>query len=91
MKKLHIKIVTPQSKYYEDNAYYVSVPGKNGSLGFLPGHMPYFSILVEGNIVISDTANSKDPNSKKFKVSSGYVNIMDDSVLILAEKIEEKN
>lgn len=88
MGKLHVEIVTPSSKIFEGEAYMVSVPGLNGSMGFLPGHVALSSCLSKGKVSVSDSENSNDSNSKHFNIDGGYVQIFDDNVTILAEHVE---
>ncbi|MDO5329317.1 MAG: F0F1 ATP synthase subunit epsilon [Coriobacteriia bacterium] len=84
--KINCQIVTPDDKYFEGEAYMVVVPGIDGSLGFLPGHVPLVSPLGAGQLSISDTVNSND--GKKFNIEGGYVQFSDDNIIILAEHVE---
>lgn len=83
---LNCKIVTPDKLYFQGQANMVVVPGINGSLGFLTGHVPYVCPLGVGNVYVSDTLSSAD--GKCFKIQGGYVEFKDDNVIILAEHVE---
>ena len=87
MAKLKIEIVTPTEKFFQGDSYMVSVPGINGSLGFLPGHVGLVTPLGKGKVFLSDTQNVTD-SSKSFEIEGGYVQIFDDNVVILAEHVK---
>ena len=88
MSKLLVEIVTPSKKVFSGEAYMVSVPGINGSMGFLPGHVGLVSPLGCGKVDISNSIDSKNSSSKHFSIKGGYVQVFEDNVVILAEHVE---
>lgn len=87
MAKLKVEIVTPKEKVFQGDAYMVSVPGINGSIGFLPGHVGLVSALGKGKVSISDNEHSDSPNAKHFTIEGGYVEVFNDNVVVLAEHV----
>lgn len=89
MAKLSIEIVTPEDKVFTGEGYMVTVPGINGSMGFLPGHVGLVSPLGEGKVIISDVDSASDSSAKHFNIAGGYVQVFDDNVIVLAEHVSK--
>lgn len=51
---LKVEIVTPESIFYLKNAYMVTIPGVNGELGVLSGHMSLLTGLRPGLVTVYD-------------------------------------
>ncbi len=52
MKKIKVKIITPDRVVLEEESEFVVIPGHSGELGILPGHAKLFSLLKPGDIRI---------------------------------------
>jgi F-type H+-transporting ATPase subunit epsilon len=81
---IHIEIVTPERKLVSDTATEVSIPGRSGYLGILPGHAPLISELAVGVI----SYHTPDGTSKHLACAWGFVEVLPDKVTILAEIAE---
>jgi len=81
--ELELTIVTPERPVVHESALAVSVPGKNGYLGILPGHAPLLSELRPGEL--SYTAGNV---THYVAVSWGFVEVLPDRVTILAQTSE---
>jgi F-type H+-transporting ATPase subunit epsilon len=80
---LQVEIATPEKLVASQNADSVQIPGKEGEMGILPGHAALLSELGEGEL--SYTLGGK---TERFKISGGYVEIRDNHVRVLADKVE---
>ena len=78
-----IEIATPEKLVTRQPAEYAEIPGKDGYLGILPGHAALLSELGAG--ALSITMSGKTDN---FTVTGGYVEVRDNHVRVLADKIE---
>ena len=78
-----IQITTPEKLIADKTADYAEIPGKDGYLGILPGHAALLSELGQGEVKV--TSSGKVEN---FKVSGGYVEVRDNQVRVLADKVE---
>ena len=83
MAGLVCDIVTPASKLFSDNAYMVVVPGVEGSMGFLQGHVPLVSTLADGVLRLQAENGSE---LKRFALQGGYVQVTGQKVIILADR-----
>ncbi|MEG0015802.1 MAG: ATP synthase F1 subunit epsilon [Gordonibacter sp.] len=83
MAGLVCDIVTPQALLYSDDAYMVVVPGVEGEMGFLQGHVPLVSVLADG---VTRVQNQKDGDAKRFALQGGYVEVTGEKVIILADR-----
>lgn len=70
MKKIKVKIITPDRVVFEDESEFVVIPGHSGELGILPGHAKLFSLLKPGDIRIT---NGKE--TTKLIISAGIAYI----------------
>ena len=81
--QLQLEVVTPERRVLDESVNAVTVPGRGGELGILPGHAPLISELQTG--VLSYT---EDGTTFQLHVSGGFVEVNDDRVAVLAEIAE---
>ncbi len=81
--QLQLEVVTPERRVLSEAVNSVTVPGRGGEMGILPGHAPLISELQAG--VLSYT---EDGSTFKLHVSGGFVEVNDDRVAVLAEVAE---
>lgn len=79
-KNLQVEIVSPEKMLFSGISDFVSVPGKDGCLGILPGHAPLLSELQIGEILIK-----QGTESRSFFCRGGFVEVLPDQVSILAQ------
>jgi len=78
--RLRLEIVTPDREVVRESVLAVSVPGKEGYLGILPGHAPLLSELKPGEM-----SYTRDAVTRYLAVSWGFVEVLPDRVIVLAE------
>ena len=78
-----LEIVTPEKKVVETAAEEVQIPGKNGSLGILPGHAPLITELGVGEITYK-----ADGMEYHVAIAWGFAEVLPDKVTVLAETAE---
>ena len=83
MAGLVCDIVTPAAKLLSDDAYMVVVPGVEGEMGFLHGHVPLVSVLADGVFRIQAENGGE---KKRFALQGGYVQVTGRKVIILADR-----
>ena len=81
--QLQLEVVTPERRLLSEQVNSVTVPGRGGELGILPGHAPLISDLQTG--ILSYT---EDGTTFQLHVSGGFVEVNDDRVSVLAEVAE---
>jgi F-type H+-transporting ATPase subunit epsilon len=81
--QLQLEVVTPERRLLSEQVNSVTVPGRGGELGILPGHAALISELQTG--VLSYT---EDGTTFQLHVSGGFVEVNDDRVSVLAEVAE---
>lgn len=84
---IYLEIVSPERLLFTGDVDYVTVPGKDGYLGILPGHAPLLSQLQTGEI-----SYRRGSETGVLFCSWGFVEVLPDSVSVLtdvAEKPEE--
>ena len=86
MAGLVCDIVTPSAKLLSVDCHMVVVPGMEGSMGFLAGHVPLVSPLADGLVrVVKDNGDADE-----FECSGGYVQVTGEKVIVLADKAERR-
>ncbi|RMD60060.1 MAG: F0F1 ATP synthase subunit epsilon, partial [Nitrospirae bacterium] len=81
---LKLDIVTPTGRVVsEEDVEEVVAPGIEGEFGILPGHMPFITLLDIGELVYK-----KNGKSHPLFVNSGYLEVSNDKVIVLAESAE---
>ena len=89
-KTIKFEIVTPERVVLTQEILQISLPTTSGEITVLPDHIPLISILKPGVIEIKLLDNSLEIIS----VSGGFIEVMPDKVVILAdtaERAEELN
>ena len=83
MNQLQLEVVTPERRVLSEQVNSVTVPGRSGEMGILPGHASLISELQTGVL-------SYNENGTVFQlhVSGGFVEVTDDRVSVLAEIAE---
>ncbi len=84
MKKIKLKIVTPEKVVLADEVNQVSLNTKMGQITVLPNHIPLVSQLVSGEIIIKKLDGTED----WMAVSGGFVEVLPEQVIILADTAE---
>ncbi|MDQ2835230.1 MAG: ATP synthase F1 subunit epsilon [Acidobacteriota bacterium] len=82
--RLKLIVVTPQKQVTEAEADEVQLPGELGYLGILPGHTPLVTLLKAG--VLSYRSGG---TAHALALSSGFAEVSDDVVSVLADLAEE--
>ena len=80
MDTIRLSIVTPNGEIFNDDIKTVTLPGKEGEFGVLPGHSSLVSSLTVGVIVI-EKANS----TEAVAINWGHVKVDEKSVDVLAD------
>lgn len=77
---LILEIVTPDSKVYSAEVEYVLMPGIEGELGILPGHLPILTNIHPGEIELI-----RSGHKERLAVDKGFVRVYADTVSVLTE------
>jgi len=85
MPKLKLFVVTPETTAVDAEADEVQLPGELGYLGILPGHAPLITLLKTGVLSYENAGNQT-----AFALSSGFAEISNDTVTVLADLAEGK-
>jgi F-type H+-transporting ATPase subunit epsilon len=87
---LKLRIVTPESTFYEEEVDMVTLPAVEGQMGLLPGHIRMMTQMVPGEIIVH-----KDGRDQFLAVGEGLVEVSSERVDIItdmaipAENIDE--
>src|SRR5579875_472874 len=80
---LELQVVTPERPVISSEATAISLPGKNGRLGILPGHAPLVSELAAGVLFFEH-----DGATRYLAVSGGFAEVLPGRVIVLAQAAE---
>lgn len=78
-----LKIITPDRVFFEEEASMVEFNTTEGEIGVYKNHVPMTVILKPGILMIT-----QDGGVKEAALHAGFVEILQDTVTILAEIIE---
>ena len=80
---IRLDIVTPDRLVAHDAVTGVTIPGKNGYLGILPGHAPLLTELVPGELEYTSGGTAH-----ALAVNWGFAEVLGDRVIVLAQSCE---
>jgi len=81
--RIQLRIVTPDRELVEGEVSEVSIPGKEGYLGVLPGHAPLLTELQSGELTYR-----QDDMDFHVAIHWGFAEVLPDRVIILADIAE---
>ena len=81
--KIRLEIVTPERMMFSEDVDQVTLPGSEGYLGILPGHLPLLTMLGAGVLTYRQQSTKHH-----FAVSGGFAEVLGDRVIVLAETVE---
>lgn len=83
-KLIKFQIVTPERIVLEEEIRQITVPTKQGEITVLPDHIPLVASLQAGVIEIKKS----DGSPEIMAVSGGFIEVLKDKVVILADSAE---
>jgi len=81
---LLVEIVSPDRAAYRGEARAFRAPGVEGSFEVLRGHAPMLAATSVGTVVVTTITGER----VSFATSGGFVEVLDDHVIMLAETAE---
>lgn len=78
-----LQIVSPDRVFYEGEASFVEMVTTEGEIGVYKNHIPMTNILAPGIIRIHEQDNIKEA-----AIHAGFVEILSDSIIVMAEIAE---
>lgn len=84
MLTINFEIVTPERTVLKESITQITVPTRDGEITVLPKHIPLVSILKPGVI----EAKRVDGSMEVMAVSGGFIEVLRDKVVILADTAE---
>ncbi|MDD5083794.1 MAG: ATP synthase F1 subunit epsilon [Candidatus Moranbacteria bacterium] len=86
MKKITLKIITPEKVVSEEEVYQVTLPIEDGEITILPEHISYIGALKAGEVVYRKESAQSDEIA--LAVSGGFVEFHDNVLTLLADTAE---
>ncbi|CAI8229074.1 MAG: ATP synthase F1 subunit epsilon [Sulfurovum sp.] len=80
MDKIKLSIVTPNGSIFDGEVKTVTLPGKEGEFGVLPGHSALVSSLTVGVIIIE-----LEGTTEAVAINWGHVKVDENTVDVLAD------
>jgi F-type H+-transporting ATPase subunit epsilon len=80
---LELNVVSPNRLVVRDSVTGVTMPGKEGYLGILPGHAPLLTILAPGGLTYT-----RGGAQHYLCVDWGFAEVLPDRVIVLVESAE---
>ncbi len=81
---INLKVVTPTELVVDEQVEEIVAPGSVGEFGILPGHVPFVTTLIEGELKYKT-----DGVEKKLIVIGGLADVREDNVSILTEGVKD--
>ena len=80
---LHLEVITPERKVYEDDVDMVVAPATDGYVGILPHHAPLFTTLGPGVFKVK-----RGGVEEVLAVFGGFMDVRGDRVVVLTDAAE---
>lgn len=83
-EKIQLEVITPSRLVVSEEVDEVVAPGELGEFGVLPGHVPFISLLIPGELKFI-----RDGVEMKMIIWGGVAEVRDDKVNILTDNVED--
>ena len=80
---LHLEVITPERKVYEEDVDMVVAPATEGYVGILPHHAPLFTTLGPGEFKVK-----RGGVEEILAVFGGFMDVRSDRVVVLTDAAE---
>lgn len=80
---MKLKVVAPERIFYEGEASFLEFTTTEGNMGVYPNHIPLTAIIAPGVLRIHESGEVKEA-----ALLSGFIQILQEEVTILAESVE---
>ena len=80
---LHLEVITPEGKTFEEDVDMVIAPGSEGYLGILPHHVPLLTALGPGEFRVKQAGTERT-----LAVFGGFMDVRPDRVVVLTDAAE---
>ena len=84
--RFQLRIITPERVFYEGEASMIELTTTEGEIGVYKNHVPLTYIIAPGILRIMETGETKEA-----ALHSGFIEILQEKITILAEAIEWPN
>jgi F-type H+-transporting ATPase subunit epsilon len=84
-RKLQVSVISPTSIGYVGEGESVIVPAYDGQMGILYGHAPMMTLLGDGEVVVRNGSEEH-----RTRVSGGFLQVVNNDVSVLAERVIEE-
>lgn len=86
MPTIKLEIVTAERQVFSGDVTTIIAEGSEGQLTVLPKHAPLITMLAPGELVIR-----KDGDEQYLVISGGFMEVMPDKVIVLADACERSD
>ena len=82
-EKFQLKVITPERVFYEGEPFFVEMNTTEGEVGIYKNHIPMTMLIAPGVLLIHE-----DDGVKEAALHSGFVEVLQDRVCVVAEIAE---
>jgi F-type H+-transporting ATPase subunit epsilon len=83
---MQVELISPERVVFRGEASLVIARTLDGEIGFLTGHAPVLGVLLPGRLRIVGPDGAEYDTA----VDSGFVEVCDDRVVVLVDRLEQK-
>jgi len=83
---MRVTVISPEASTFDGDAVSLVAPAFDGEVGILPRHAPFMTLLGDGPLVIRTGGHEE-----RFHVRGGFLQVVDDTVRVVAEYVGNPN
>jgi len=84
---MHFQLISASGVKYDDEAYEILVPAKDGTIAIFKEHMPLLTVGVPGVLSIRKKSSDSDEQLEHFAVYGGVLQTEGDSARFITEDV----
>ena len=79
---MRVLVIGPERAVFDGDADGVTAPAHDGQVGILPRHAPFMTLLGRGTLTVRQGGTEQ-----RFSVSGGFLQVVNDVVRVVAERV----
>ena len=84
---IHFELVSVAGTKYDDEAYEILIPTRDGTIAVLEDHMPLISAAQPGVISVRKKASDRDDDMEHFAINGGVMEVDGKKLRFIADDI----
>lgn len=85
---MKLRLISLTGTKFDNEAYEVILPTKDGEIGVLERHMPLVSVADNGVVAVRKAKSDPDRDREYFAISGGVISVEDNELVVIVDEAD---